>query len=118
MQKMKKSKVKPRSQRSIEMEEENKRIIAEMEEKKQKKENEKNYRFTIIASFYSLIFGIFSWLMDWFGVISLVSVIAGVIGLRLNKNNVRRERIAAIIGIVFGGLRLAQQIISYIGILQ
>lgn len=113
MQKLKKSKVKPRSQRSIEMEEENKRIIAEMEEKQKKKADSRRYSFCIAASFYSLIFSVIAWLMDWFGVISLMALIAGVIGLRLNTDNIKREKIAAIAGLVLGGLRFAQQFAAF-----
>lgn len=111
MAKLKKSKTKPRSQRSID--EENRRIAAVEAYEKQiarRKEDNKVMGMTVLC-LYGLIMAIIAWLIDYMGIVALLSVIVSFIGLRTLKEKSGRNYYACIAGLVLGGLRLITELI-------
>lgn len=106
MQKMKKSKTKPRSQRSIEMEEERNEIIRREQEKTEKKKEKTSGVIKSMLCMYSAALGIMSWLFDYLGIIAMIAMIFGVLGYRRLDQKEGRDYYAAIAGMVLAGLRL------------
>ena len=116
-QKLKKSKVKPKSKRAIEMEEKTQAAIEahENEIRKQKKKNRD--MVTIIFCWYSLVASVFSVVLGFWGIFSVMAIGFGVAGIsRLRKENDekpmtrRLEFWACVIGIAVGAVWLGVQI--------
>lgn len=111
MQKMKKSKTKPRSQRSIEHENERNRIIQEEEERKNRKMQSNKLLGDRLFCYYSLSLGILAWLFDYLGIFAILSVGMGIYGFLRVKEKKGRDYYVAIIGLVLGITRLITEII-------
>lgn len=112
-QKLKKSKVKPRSQRAIEMEEKKNEAIAAHEKEIRKKTSARRDLLTTIFCWYSLIASGFSVVLGFWGIFSIMAIGFGIAGLNLQKKNDidrKMEKIAAIAGIVIGAIWLVVQI--------
>ncbi len=112
-QKLKKSKVKPRSQRAIEMEEQKQAAIAAHEAELRKSTGAKRDILTTIFCWYSLIASVFSVVLGFWGIFSIMAIGFGIAGLKmLKKNEIERklEKYAAYIGIVVGVIWLIVQI--------
>jgi hypothetical protein len=112
-QKLKKSKVKPRSQRAIEMEEKKNEAIAAHEKEIKKKTSARRDLLTTIFCWYSLIASGFSVVLGFWGIFSIMAIGFGIAGLNLQKKNDidrKMEKIAAIAGIVIGAIWLVVQI--------
>ena len=112
-QKLKKSKVKPRSQRAIEMEEKKNEAIAAHEKEIKKKTSARRDMLTALCCWYALIASGFSVVLGFWGIFSIMAIGFGIAGLNLQKKNdiVRKmEKIAAIAGIVIGAIWLVVQI--------
>ncbi len=112
-QKLKKSKVKPRSQRAIEMEEKKNEAIAAHEKEIKKKTSARRDLLTTIFCWYSLIASGFSVVLGFWGIFSIMAIGFGIAGLNLQKKNEidrNLEKYAAIAGIVIGAIWLAVQI--------
>ena len=112
-QKLKKSKVKPRSQRAIEMEEKKNEAIAAHEKEIKKKTSARRDLLTTIFCWYSLIASGFSVVLGFWGIFSIMAIGFGSAGLNLQKKNDidrKMEKIAAIAGIVIGAIWLVVQI--------
>ncbi|MBR4164556.1 MAG: DUF4190 domain-containing protein [Solobacterium sp.] len=111
MQKMKKSKSKPRSQRSIEHENERNRIIQEEEERKNRKKQSNKLLGDRLFCYYSLSLGILAWLFDYLGIFAILSVAMGIYGFLRVREKKGRDYYVAIIGLVLGITRLITEII-------
>ena len=112
-QKLKKSKVKPRSQRAIEMEEMKQEAIAAHEREIKKQQGARRDLLTTIFCWYSLISSGFSVVLGFWGIFSIMAIGFGIAGLKLlKKNEIDRklEKFAAIAGIVIGAIWLVVQI--------
>ena len=102
-QKLKKSKVKPKSKRAIEMEEKTQAAIEahENEIRKQKKKNRD--MVTIIFCWYSLVASVFSVVLGFWGIFSVMAIGEKPMTRRL-------EFWACVIGIAVGAVWLGVQI--------
>ena len=112
-QKLKKSKVKPRSQRAIEMEEERNAAVAAHEKEVVRKQKKNRDTLTTIFCWYSLIASIFSVVLGFWGIFSIMAIGFGASGLHMQKKTEdknKRDTFAAIIGIVVGIIWLIVQI--------
>lgn len=116
-QKLKKSKVKPKSKRAIEMEERTQAAI-EAHEKEIRKQKKKNRDMvTIIFCWYSLVASVFSVVLGFWGIFSIMAIgfgVAGISRLRKEENEKpmtrRLEFWACVVGIVVGAVWLGVQI--------
>jgi hypothetical protein len=112
-QKLKKSKVKPRSQRAIEMEEQKQAAIAAHEAELRRSTSSKRDLLTTIFCWYSQIASVFSVVLGFWGIFSIMAIGFGIAGLRLQKKNetVRKlDTYAAYSGIIVGVIWLIVQI--------
>jgi hypothetical protein len=107
MQKMKKSKNKPRTQRSIEMEEERNEIIRREQEKEEMKKNRTTGIVNSMFCLYSAAIAVMSWLFDYMGILAMIAMVLGVIGYRRLKEKKGRDYYGAMAGMILAGLRLA-----------
>ena len=118
MAKMKKSNVRGKSKRAIEMEAAKKQEEIETREKaaakqKQKKENMKQTGRTMLG-IYSLVASVFSWLLDWMGVISLAGTVLGVLGIVKLKDNKDKYFWMSAAAAGVGGVRVIMQMVQLI----
>ena len=118
MAKMKKSNVRGKSKRAIEMEAAKKQEEIETREKgaakqKQKKENMKQTGRTMLG-IYSLVASVFSWLLDWMGVISLAGTVLGVLGIVKLKDNKDKYFWMSAAAAGVGGVRFIMQMVQLI----
>lgn len=111
MQKMKKSKTKPRSQRSIDHEIERNRIIEEQEAKAARKARSTKAVGMTMICLYSVALAILAWLFDIMGIIALISVVLGIIGIVKTENRKGRDFYAAMAGTALGAVRLLTELI-------
>lgn len=111
--KLKKSKVKPRSQRAIDMEEKKNAAIAAHEKELKKAKKEKNDLMTTLFCWYSPVSSVFSIFLGFWGIFSIMAIAFGAAGLHLMKKQESQRQIdkwAAIIGIIVGAVWLVVQI--------
>ncbi len=111
MQKMKKSKTKPRSQRSIEHENERNRILQEEEDRINRKRQSNKLLGNRLFCYYGLSLGILAWLFDYMGIIAILSLGMGIYGFIRVRGTKGRDYYVAIIGILLGATRLITEII-------
>ena len=114
MAKLRKSKAKPRSQRSID--EENRRIAAVEAYEQQiakRKEDNKAMGMTVLC-LYGLIISIIAWLIDYMGIVALMAVVVSFIGLRKVPEKSGRDYYACIAGLALGGVRFVMEMIPLI----
>lgn len=112
-QKLKKSKVKARSQRAIEMEEKKNAAIAAHEQEIAKKQKVTRNTLTTLFCWYALIASIFSIFLGFWGIFSIMAIGFGTAGIHLMKKQGNRNNLdywAAVIGIVIGVIWLIVQI--------
>lgn len=112
-QKLKKSKVRARSQRAIEMEETKKKAIAAHEQELHKKQKAKRDTLTTLFCWYALVASVFSIFLGFWGIFSVMAIGFGIAGIRLMKKQETVNKLdyaAAIIGIIVGAVWLAVQI--------
>ncbi len=109
-QKLKKSKQKPRSQRSIEMEQERLAAIEEYEKMEGARKRKAANMGRMMLSYYSAAMAILSLLVDYMGIIGIVAVVLGVLGIRQIKNRRSTEFCAAAAGIALGAVSLIIQV--------
>ena len=107
MQKMKKSKNKPRSQRSIEMEEQRNEIFRREQEKEDKKKARTTRIIGSMLCLYSAATAIMSWLFDYMGILSMIALVMGFFGYRRLEKKEGRDYYAAVAGMILAGIRLA-----------
>lgn len=110
-QKLKKSKLKPRSQRSIEMEEQKKAAIAEYEAQEAKRRRRADFVGLMMLSYYSAAFGALSLLFDFMGFIGVIALGLGIAGLKKADGKKGKEFYAAVVGIVLASISLIIQIV-------
>ncbi len=112
MANMKKSGVKKRSARSIELEQQR---IAEETAAREAKEKKAMQRAKLMEAskktmfaMYGFVFSIISWLFDWMGVVATIALVLSIIGIRLadRKEDANYFK-AAVVGIVLSVARLA-----------
>ncbi|MDO4413836.1 MAG: DUF4190 domain-containing protein [Erysipelotrichaceae bacterium] len=112
-QKLKKSKVRARSARAIEMEEKKNQAIAAHEAEINKKQKAKRDTLTTLFCWYSFVSSIFSIFLGFWGIFSIMAVGFGIAGLNLMKKQEsgnKLDKYAAIAGIVIGVIWLIVQI--------
>ena len=109
-QKLKKSKQKPRSARSIQMEEEKKALIEEYEKRETFRKNKAERSGIMMLAYYSLAFGILSILVDYMGIIGLIALGLGIAAMIRLKGNRNREFYAACGGIALAVVRIGIEI--------
>ncbi len=106
MKQLKKSKKKPRSQRSIEMEQQRNEIIERERQKVLKKKISNSRMLVMMLCMYSLSAAILSWLFDYLGIVAATAIVLGVAGLRMHGIEKKdRELYIAFAGISLGILR-------------
>lgn len=115
---MKKSKVRARSQRSIDLE--NEKLAQQKAEeealvaKKQKQKHQAHVTFQLMLGIYSLLLAVISWLADWMGIIALASIIVGVFGMIKLKDNKDRYYWFSVAAIGLGGVRFIWEMVTVI----
>lgn len=111
---LKKSNVKKKSQRAIEQEEEKKaeeqRQAEELEQKKQRQKHMMAVTKEAMTGIYSLLASVIAWLVDYMGIIALISVILAVFGIHVNRKGNRKYLILSIIALILGGARLIMEL--------
>ena len=117
-QKLKKSKTKPKSKRAIEMEEKTQAAIAAHENEIRKQKRKNRDMVTIIFCWYSLVASVFSVVLGFWGIFSIMAIGFGIAGIsRLKKEEEdngkmvkRLEFWACVAGITVGAVWLGVQI--------
>ena len=116
---MKKSTTKKRSARAIEQEQQ--RIAEETAAKeaaekrviKRKKLMEESKK--IMFAMYGLVFAVISWLVDWMGIVAIISIILSAFGLHYtDRKTTPKYYWMAVGGIALGGARLLFTIVYII----
>ena len=109
--KLKKSKVKPRSRRSIEMEQKRQEAIEKYEAELEKAQKSRYRTLSVIFFWYSLVASVFSVFLGFWGIFSLMAIGFGIAGLKMNGGKKNKEYWAAVIGIAIGVIWLIVQIV-------
>ena len=84
--KLKKSKTKPRSQRSIEEEQRREEAIRKHEEEMEKSRTARRSTLSTIFCWYALVSSIFSVFLGFWGIFSLMAIGFGIAGERIAKD--------------------------------
>lgn len=106
MKQLRKSKKKPRSQRSIEMEQQANEIIERERQKALKKKKSNSRMLVMMLCMYSLSAAVLSWLFDYLGIVAVIAIVLGVAGLCLHGTEKKdRELYMAYAGLGLGILR-------------
>ena len=115
-QKLKKSKVKPRSQRSIEEEQKKLAAIEAYEAAQSEKKGVlSGDTLTTIFAWYSVIASVFSVFLGFWGIFSVMAIVFGALALyRMKGADKKIDFYAAWIGIVIGVIWLIVQIVVLI----
>lgn len=111
---LKKSGTKKKSQRAIQQEEEKKaeelRQKEELEKRKQSQKRLMTMTKETMLGIYSIAAAVISWLVDYMGIIALISVILSIFGIRANRKSKRSYLIMSIIALILGGIRLITEL--------
>ena len=111
---LKKSGTKKKSQRAIQQEEERKkeeqRQAEELKKKKQTQKRMMDLTKSSMLGIYSIAAAVISWLVDYMGIIALISVILSVFSIRINRKNNRTYFILSVIALIAGGARLLTEL--------
>lgn len=115
---LKKSNVKKRSQRAIAQEEEKKaeaqRQAEELEKKKQRQKHLMTATKEAMTGIYSILASVLSWLVDYMGIIALISVVLAFAGIHVNRKGNRKYLILSVIALLLGGARLIMELYGII----
>lgn len=109
--KLKKSKTKPRSQRSIEEEQRREEAIRKHEEEMEKSKTARRSTLSTIFCWYALVSSIFSVFLGFWGIFSLMAIGFGIAGLKMNGNRRNKDFYAAWAGMILGAIWLVVQIV-------
>lgn len=106
-QKMKKSNVKKRSERSIAYEKEQQEKAAELEAQKEKRKVMTRNMGNSMICMYGFCIAILSWIFDYMGIFAILSIVLCVIGLhKADRKNHARDYWCDRIGLVLAIIRL------------
>ena len=109
-QKLKKSKQKPRSARSIQMEEEKKALIEEYEKQESYMKKKADNTGRMMLAYYSLALGVLCILVDYMGIIGMIALVLGIFGFLKTKGTKSKEFYASCGGIALGAIRIGIEI--------
>lgn len=116
--KLKKSKVKPRSKRSIEEEQKRLDAIEKYEQEIERARKSRRNTMCTLFSWYSVVSSVFSVFLGFWGIFSIMAIGFGIAGLKMNDHGKNREYWAAWAGIVVGAIWLVVQIVVALQRLQ
>ena len=109
--KLKKSKVKPRSQRSIEEEQKRLDAIEKYEQELERSNRSRRNTLSTIFSWYAVVSSVFSVFLGFWGIFSIMAIGFGIAGLKMNDHGKNRDYYASWIGIIVGAIWLVVQIV-------
>lgn len=108
---LKKSKTKPRSQRSIEEEQKRKEAIEKYEQELERSKASRRNTLGTIFCWYALVSSVFSVFLGFWGIFSLMAIGFGIAGLKMNGEKRDKDFYAAWAGIIVGAVWLVVQIV-------